>query len=81
MKHVVLYGAPECHLCARARAVIHDVRTRFDFAFSEVDISGDDALEERYRVFLPVVEIEGERRFVYEVDAGELERELAQKGS
>ena len=38
------------------------------FDLREVDISGDPDLEARYREWLPVVEIDGERAFVYFVD-------------
>ena len=44
--------------------------------FDEVDISGDAELEARYREWLPVVEIDGERAFVYYVDAAALRRKL-----
>ena len=47
-------------------------------AFEEVDISGDEALEARHREWLPVVEIGGERAFVYFVDPTALRRKLAQ---
>jgi len=47
-------------------------------AFDEVDITGDDALEARYREWLPVVEIDGERAFVYFVDPAALRRKVAQ---
>jgi hypothetical protein len=33
-----------------------------------VEITGDPELEARYREWLPVVEIDGERAFVYTVD-------------
>jgi hypothetical protein len=46
--------------------------------FAEVDITGDDALEARYREWLPVVEIDGERAFVYFVDPSALRRKVAQ---
>jgi hypothetical protein len=46
--------------------------------FDEVDITGDDALETRYREWLPVVEIDGERAFVYFVDPAALRRKVAQ---
>jgi hypothetical protein len=46
--------------------------------FHEVDITGDDALEARYREWLPVVEIDGERAFVYFVDPAALRRKVAQ---
>ena len=44
--------------------------------FEEVDISGVPELEERYREWLPVVEIDGEQAFVYYVDPGALRRKL-----
>ena len=45
--------------------------------FDEVDITGDEALEALYREWLPVVEIDGERAFVYYVDPNGLRRKLA----
>jgi hypothetical protein len=44
-----------------------------------VNITGDALLEARYREWLPVVEIDGERAFVYHVDAGALLRKLRTK--
>jgi hypothetical protein len=46
-------------------------------AFDEVDITGDEKLEARYREWLPVVEIDGERAFVYYVDPDALRRRLS----
>ena len=54
------------------------LRVELGDAFEEVDISGDEALEARYREWLPVVEIGGERAFVYFVDPAALRRRLAQ---
>ena len=42
-----------------------------------MDITGDEALEARYREWLPVVEIDGERAFVYYIDEAALLRKLA----
>jgi hypothetical protein len=42
-----------------------------------VDISGDAELEASYREWLPVVEIDGERAFVYHVDPDGFRRKLA----
>jgi hypothetical protein len=41
-----------------------------------VDITGDEALEARYREWLPVVEIDGARAFVYYIDEVALLRKL-----
>ena len=44
--------------------------------YDEVDISGDPELEARYREWLPVVEIDGRRAFVYYVQPEGLRRKL-----
>lgn len=74
---VTLYSSPGCSLCDRARAVLEAVRAEQPFELDEVDISGDDELERRYRELLPVVEVEGRRRFVYFVPPDALKRALA----
>ena len=71
---VVMYGAAGCHLCERAREVL---RAELGDGFEEIDITGVDELEARYREWLPVVEIDGARAFVYFVDPGALRRKLA----
>jgi hypothetical protein len=43
----------------------------------EVDIGGDPELEDRYREWLPVVEIDGRRAFVYYLDASAFLHRLA----
>jgi hypothetical protein len=54
------------------------LRAELGNAFEEVDIGGDDALEAAYREWLPVVEIDGQRAFVYFVDPAALRRKVAQ---
>jgi glutaredoxin len=76
-RKVVLYHAQGCHLCERALRVLHEVRQEIPFDFEEIDIDGDPELEARYREWLPVVEIDGERAFVYYVDSAALRRKLA----
>jgi glutaredoxin len=72
MRRVVLYGRPGCHLCDDARAVILRVRAERPFELEEVDIDGDDALFKRYLERIPVVTVDGEERFEFFVDPGEL---------
>jgi hypothetical protein len=45
--------------------------------YREIDITGDPDLEARYREWLPVVEIDGQRAFVYHVQVEGLRRKLA----
>jgi glutaredoxin len=78
---VSLYHAPDCHLCERARAVLAELRAEEEFELEEIDISGRPELEGRYREWLPVVEIDGERAFTYYVHAEAFRRKLAQARS
>jgi hypothetical protein len=65
MVEVVVYHAQGCHLCERALGQVRALREELDFELTEVDIGGDEALEREYREWLPVVEIDGRRRFTY----------------
>jgi glutaredoxin len=74
-RNVVLYHAQGCRLCDRAREVLDRVGT----AYESVDITGVEELEATYREWLPVVEIDGVRAFVYYVDEAALRRRLTRR--
>ena len=59
--------------------MLEAVRLEIPFALREVDITGEAALEATYREWLPVVEIDGERAFVYHVQPDALRRKLASR--
>ena len=75
---VVVYHAPGCHLCERALEQLRALREELDFELREVDIADDPELEARYREWLPVVEIDGRRRFTYHIQPGPFRRAVAQ---
>jgi Glutaredoxin-like domain (DUF836) len=77
LKRVVLYHSTGCHLCERARGVVATVRADVPFELEEIDIGGDPELEAQYREWLPVVEIDGSRAFVYYVDEAAFRRKVA----
>jgi hypothetical protein len=52
------------------------VRAEVPFELEEIDITGVPELEAQYREWLPVVEIDGERAFVYRIDEAELRQRL-----
>jgi hypothetical protein len=56
--------------------VLGKVREEHPFELVEVDIGGDAELEARYREWLPVVELDGERLFTYHVHRDALLRRL-----
>ena len=57
--------------------MLEEARGEVPFELEEVDIGGNEELEAKYREWLPVVEIDGERAFVYFVDPAALSRKLA----
>jgi glutaredoxin len=78
---VVLYTASGCHLCEAARRVLTAAREEVGFELREVAIDGDPELEGAYREWIPVVEIDGRRRFVYYVHPDALRQAVAQAGA
>ena len=53
------------------------MRAEREFDLRVVAIDDDPELEARYREWLPVVEVDGERAFVYHVPSKSLRRRLA----
>jgi glutaredoxin len=76
--HVALYHAQGCHLCERALEQVQQLQEELDFDLELVDITGDVALEAAYREWLPVVEIDGRRRFTYFIQPEPFRRAVAQ---
>jgi hypothetical protein len=61
--------------------VVAELRAELAFDLREVDITGDPDLEAAYREWLPVVEIDGRRRFTYFVQPDAFRRAVAQAGA
>ena len=76
MKTVTLYSRPGCHLCDEARDVLDRLRAQTPFTIEEVDITRDDRLHARYLERIPVVALDGEELFDYEVDERALLRRI-----
>jgi len=78
---VTVYHAEGCHLCERALDQLRALRDELDFDLTEVDIGGDEALEAGYREWIPVVEIDGRRRFTYRLQPDAFRTAVAQARS
>ena len=74
MLEIVLYEGAGCGLCARALALLEAEAPRLGFVLRRVAIDGDDELERRYRIDLPVVLVDGEVAFMGAVAQGPLAR-------
>ena len=78
---VTLYGRPGCCLCDDARAGLERVRASHPFALEEVDITSDDALHRRFLERIPVIALDGEEIYDFEVDEADLARRLDEPSS
>ena len=75
---VAVFHSAGCHLCERALEQVRGLRDELDFELREIDIAGDPDLEQVYREWLPVVEIDGRRRFTHYVQLDAFRRAVAQ---
>jgi glutaredoxin len=73
---VRIYTKPRCSLCAQARRVLDEIRTRVDFVLEVVDIRDHADTWERYRHVVPVVTVDGEEFARLRVDPVALESRL-----
>jgi hypothetical protein len=73
---LTLYVGRDCHLCAIARDELARLGAELAFEVDEIDVTGVPELESRYREWLPVIELGGERISVYRVEEAELRRRL-----
>ena len=74
MVEVVLYDAAGCGLCARALELLAAEAPRLGFHLRRISIDGDDELERRYRIDLPVILIDGDLAFTGAIAARPLQR-------
>ena len=54
-RRFLLYHTAGCHLCEMAEEVLRPLAAREGWRLEQVDIAGDEALEERYGVRIPVI--------------------------
>ena len=73
---VTLYTRAGCHLCEEAERVLVAERAATPFRLVLVDIDRDQDLRRRYGVRVPVVAVDGEELFEYQVPADLLRARL-----
>lgn len=77
---LVVYHAPGCGLCEPALATVAKVAAELGIEHEVVDVTGVPELEALHREWLPVVEIDGARAFVYFVQHDALLKRLGETG-
>ena len=74
---VTLYTRPGCHLCEDARVVVARVCQELGESFTEVDISIDPDLQDRYGEEIPVTLVDGRQHDFWRVDETRLRAALS----
>jgi glutaredoxin len=69
---LTLYTRPGCHLCDDAKAVLE----RIGEPFTEVNVEGDDELEEEYGFRIPVLLLDGKEHGYWRVEEDRLRNDL-----
>jgi glutaredoxin len=78
---VTLYTRVGCHLCEEAEKVLRQEQAAAGFGLDLVDIDRDPELARRYGVRVPVVAVDGQELFEYEVPVDLLRAHLALDGA
>ena len=79
MISLTIYTRPGCHLCDEMKAVVERVARSVPLTIDEIDISRDAELEERYRLEIPVLMVNGKKAAKYRIAEGELLRIVKQR--
>jgi glutaredoxin len=74
---ITLLGKPGCHLCDDARVVIERVATEVGVGWTEVDITDDPELQQKWWDQIPVTLVDGVQHDYWRVDEARLRRALA----
>ncbi len=81
MTRVTLYTRVGCHLCEEAERVLRREQAVAGFGLELVDVDRDPELARRYGVRVPVVAVDGEDLFEYEVPVDLLRARLGTVGA
>jgi glutaredoxin len=81
MIDVTLYTRIGCHLCEEAERVLRQEQSATPFHLELVDVDRDPELARRYGVRVPVVAVDGQDLFEYEVPADLLQARLGRVGA
>jgi glutaredoxin len=58
---VTIYSRPGCHLCDDMKDLVRKVSQTIPLTLEDIDIYGDDELEARFGLEIPVLFVEGKR--------------------
>lgn len=76
MLTLTLYSRSDCPLCDAMEATLRVVQGEIPFQLKKIDISTNAALHDRFSLEIPLLYINGQRAFMYDLTADELLQRL-----
>ena len=76
MANIILYSKKGCHLCEIARERLLEINKEIPFTLIEIDIEKNEAVFEKYKYLMPVIEMDGKIISNYRVNEDELKKLL-----
>jgi len=73
---ITIYQRDGCHLCDVAQAELTALQDEFRFELLEVDIESTDELHALYLERIPVIALEGEELYDFEINLPDLKSRL-----
>ena len=73
---IVLYTKEGCTLCSETRAILERLKGEFALDVTEVDITSEPELHERFKNVIPVIAIEGRATLLAPISEFRLRRAL-----
>jgi len=73
---ITIYQRDGCHLCELAHAELTELQGEVDFELLEVDIESTDELHALYLERIPVIALEGEELYDFEINLPDLKSRL-----
>ena len=71
-----LYTKSDCSLCDKAKAALEKLAEKFPIQVEEIDITANLGLFTKYKNLIPVLEMDGKRLFVHQINVRALKRKL-----
>jgi glutaredoxin len=73
---LTIYQRDGCHLCEIANAQLERLQSEYQFELEQVDIESNDELHRLYLERIPVIALDGEELYDFEIDLQDLKSRL-----
>ena len=73
---VTVYSRDGCHLCEVALGQLRALQGEYGFELIEIDIEGDAAIHAAYLERIPVIALDGQELYDFEIDQADLKSRL-----